>query len=524
MRHLLPIAFLLFSCSNPAATPEELAALTALSSPATAQAVDPLGDSTLSFVRGARVLVPQLELLVAATAGGRAEMARRMSPVAGFSDDLPLALMAWALGENGDPSVVGALADFVQTASTGPTWLAPNLATHAMLRLAGRSDLQQPSASYDGLEMEDAVAAARATIVAPPSPGGSSGAFKPGRDACYRRYVLRNADGTAITVPRGPGGKPIPLVVTGKVFLDPEVRSESAVDGQEEEVAGGGGTYIDGPYGRVNKDFNCAGWAFRELNGEAPWVVEVSRLWQDLNAAGLLETVSEPKVGDKCFYFQPSSSWFGADTAAHATEVVGFESGKAIVRAPNAWSGVFDAPIDAWYFERLSWTGPTCVRWKGGKAPVAVPDPLADTRPSTCTPAELAGNTGPLDPPDTTGDPTADSDGDGIPNAEDNCPNAANPYQIDTDGDGIGNDCDDTACPDFARTETSCGLCKEGFYCASGGQGTGLCEQETCPEGAGRTYTLDCCCDCWEDQSLMGIYDPCRAGYLLKCVPNPNRP
>ncbi|SMP20212.1 Por secretion system C-terminal sorting domain-containing protein [Muriicola jejuensis] len=35
-----------------------------------------------------------------------------------------------------------------------------------------------------------------------------------------------------------------------------------------------------------------------------------------------------------------------------------------------------------------------------------------------------------------------DSDGDGIPDSEDNCPNNYNPQQEDLDGDGIGDDCD----------------------------------------------------------------------------------
>ncbi len=43
------------------------------------------------------------------------------------------------------------------------------------------------------------------------------------------------------------------------------------------------------------------------------------------------------------------------------------------------------------------------------------------------------------------GAPPPDADGDGIPDAEDNCPLVPNPLQEDTDGDGIGDACD--ICP-----------------------------------------------------------------------------
>jgi uncharacterized repeat protein (TIGR01451 family)/CSLREA domain-containing protein len=43
----------------------------------------------------------------------------------------------------------------------------------------------------------------------------------------------------------------------------------------------------------------------------------------------------------------------------------------------------------------------------------------------------------------------ADSDGDGIPDALDNCPTTPNPDQLDTDGDGVGDACDN--CPGTAN-------------------------------------------------------------------------
>jgi MYXO-CTERM domain-containing protein len=42
----------------------------------------------------------------------------------------------------------------------------------------------------------------------------------------------------------------------------------------------------------------------------------------------------------------------------------------------------------------------------------------------------------------------ADSDGDGVGDDDDNCPDVDNPGQADEDGDGIGNACDDVDEPD----------------------------------------------------------------------------
>ncbi len=51
---------------------------------------------------------------------------------------------------------------------------------------------------------------------------------------------------------------------------------------------------------------------------------------------------------------------------------------------------------------------------------------------------------------------TGDSDGDGVPDDIDNCPEISNPAQLDDDGDGVGNICDD--CPDDPLKDEP-GLC-----------------------------------------------------------------
>jgi hypothetical protein len=55
---------------------------------------------------------------------------------------------------------------------------------------------------------------------------------------------------------------------------------------------------------------------------------------------------------------------------------------------------------------------------------------------------ELDAGTDPADPASHPAGGGTDTDGDGIPDASDNCPTVPNPGQQDTDGDGIGDACD----------------------------------------------------------------------------------
>jgi len=91
-----------------------------------------------------------------------------------------------------------------------------------------------------------------------------------------------------------------------------------------------------------------------------------------------------------------------------------------------------------------------------------------------------------------------------------------------TGPDVTGQDFSATQCPAPVTDGVPCGAfapkgCITGFFCDPwmGHE----CKQKTCPTGAGWNYTHDCCCDC-QGQPYRSVYDPCRAGYLLCCVPN----
>ena len=91
----------------------------------------------------------------------------------------------------------------------------------------------------------------------------------------------------------------------------------------------------------------------------------------------------------------------------------------------------------------------------------------------------------------SVGGAPADSDGDGVPDTQDNCPYIENADQADDDGDGVGNACD--RCPDDPD-KTDPGFCDCGAADTdSDGDGTQDCI-DPCPDDPADECSEECVC------------------------------
>jgi sugar lactone lactonase YvrE len=129
--------------------------------------------------------------------------------------------------------------------------------------------------------------------------------------------------------------------------------------------------------------------------------------------------------------FEVATDSSGAVYATQSGEV-----GADLVNSVQKFSGS-GSIITAWTI----WRMPECSTWWGCSA-FRVPDSVATDRFGSVYVADsfnsriqkFTPTQGPQQPPD--------SDGDGVPDADDNCVNAPNPYQADSDSDGVGDACD----------------------------------------------------------------------------------
>ncbi|MEZ4462844.1 MAG: thrombospondin type 3 repeat-containing protein [bacterium] len=106
-----------------------------------------------------------------------------------------------------------------------------------------------------------------------------------------------------------------------------------------------------------------------------------------------------------------------------------------------------------------------------------------------------------------------DQDGDGIPDVRDNCPSVHNPFQSDADQDGVGNACDPCLILADARTART----GDGVACALDFDGDGVPDAvDNCPQAAcvlhrdpGNLGVGDVCRGDRDGDGIQDVWDNC---------------
>ncbi len=477
---------------------------------------------------------PDVMELIAGGNDSGAAMLQKFSGNPSHDYDSRLFLFAYALEQMDYQAGSDELAAFLDNNLTGELYISLSAITHAIRAMSGQP--LEATGAYLISEMEETIADA-----------GYSASFRAmageTRRSCTKEFILVDAQGNDLYYPSGhaKAGQLIKFAAT--VFSTNSVSDKVSRDLFDEVVAGGG-SYVDGgtTYNRQpTNQLNCGGYVTRGANPEGgQWVAHPDRIYEAFRAAGAMtRNYVSTNTGNLVFYFGQDS-----EHPAHVAEIIDpgtFILESATVRNADGMTGLFDAKIDAAVFQKYI-NGYEVWELTGGKMP-AMRLNTDRKKENSCTGEDTNGDGFPESLECTTGtiqlqsrhhplvDTTCispefqtqatidDADNDGIADWLDNCPDTSNPDQADTDFDGLGDACDEAACPDYEVVTDACGGpfgCIEGFYCS---RQTIACEQIDCPAGAGRTYTLECCCDCWDDKTLMGVYDPCRPGFLLECVP-----
>ncbi len=306
----------------------------------------------------------------------------------GYDRDEALVLYAYSLGRMRDRKALGPLADFLSGSFAADALVAPDAATDAIFTILGDARRRTDTFHYGLDEQDAAIAAARAASA---SAALDSGAPR----KCTLKYVLADAQGKPLVGPNGEGYSFDCQQINGDDVTLASRGLGDRADAWKSYVEARGGSYVKDYDGGVPSErYNCAGFAFREFTKGSSFNCDAPTMLRVLTAAGVLRKKSgAPAVGDKVFFFNTDKGWLWdsvSDHPDHVAVVQDVVNGKARVRAPDNQSGVFDADIDAKYFNggfadtgapvpEHTWT-PGVYEWTSGKAPSVISAGTGDPR------------------------------------------------------------------------------------------------------------------------------------------------